>query len=262
MVVVINTLDTDFERDAVQYCRDNLIEYYVTDSDGTPSTGKNALLDVFENSLADYAVMVDGDDIITEYGVRLYQHASTKPDAPDVIAIINQHGIKMGLSHYMNPPPEVITDDHGDIDPESIEPLMTRPFDRKRDFEVILADDRITGVQKDWAHYSVNYISPDENHLRVTFLSKKAARMFRFNELVVGEDTCMYLLYRDAHFRGQLRMIHHNETDNPTYLYDLRLGGTVTANGEKDESGCPQWMAPMIDKFKEYEEQGKLWKIA
>jgi hypothetical protein len=29
-----------------------------------------------------------------------------------------------------------------------------------------------------------------------------------------------------------------------------------------DESGCPKWMAPMIDKFKEYEEQGRLWKIA
>ena len=43
------------------------IEHYVTESDGTPATGKNSVLRLFLESDNEYMVQVDGDDMITPY---------------------------------------------------------------------------------------------------------------------------------------------------------------------------------------------------
>jgi ribosomal protein L7Ae-like RNA K-turn-binding protein len=50
LVIVINSLDEDFVSDASTYCAKNEIEYYITASDGTPSKGKNSVLDLFAES--------------------------------------------------------------------------------------------------------------------------------------------------------------------------------------------------------------------
>ena len=50
--------------DAEAWAKSENLEYYITDSDGTPSTGKNSVLDIFQASDNDYMVLVDGDDFI------------------------------------------------------------------------------------------------------------------------------------------------------------------------------------------------------
>ena len=54
--IVINTTDKDLEEDLVHYCTDKGLEFTVTESDGTPATGKNSMLDVFLKSDNEYAV--------------------------------------------------------------------------------------------------------------------------------------------------------------------------------------------------------------
>ena len=48
--------------DAEAWCISESVEYYVTESDGTPSTGKNSVMELFRASDNDYMVLVDGDD--------------------------------------------------------------------------------------------------------------------------------------------------------------------------------------------------------
>ena len=64
LVIVLNTLDKDFKEEAIEWCDKNDVEYVVTESDGTPSTGKNSVLDLFLKSDNDYMVLIDGDDLL------------------------------------------------------------------------------------------------------------------------------------------------------------------------------------------------------
>ena len=73
-VVIINTLNKKYSQLAQNFCEKNNIEYYVTESNGTPSKGKNSLLDIFLKSDNEHCVMVDGDDFLTPHGVWMYKH--------------------------------------------------------------------------------------------------------------------------------------------------------------------------------------------
>ena len=86
-VVVINSLDESYVVSAVSFCEDEQIEYYVTTSDGTPATGKNEALRLFLESDNEYSVHVDGDDVLTDYGVSLYNEVANRKNAPDCIAL-------------------------------------------------------------------------------------------------------------------------------------------------------------------------------
>ena len=75
-VVVINSLDKNYIDAAVSFCVEHKIEHYVTESDGTPATGKNSVLKLFRESDNEYMVHIDGDDILTDYGIDLYKRMS------------------------------------------------------------------------------------------------------------------------------------------------------------------------------------------
>ena len=79
--------------DAKAWAISENLEYYVTDSDGTPSTGKNSVLDIFQASDNDYMVLVDGDDFITPHGIWLYDKIAQSESPPDVIALEYQLGL-------------------------------------------------------------------------------------------------------------------------------------------------------------------------
>lgn len=264
MVVIINTKDPQFEKDAVTYCATNNIEHYVTKSDGTPSTGKNRLLDIFEKSPYDHAVMVDGDDVITEYGVFYYKSIAASENPPDAVALKNQQGLELGLIHYSSNSPEPEKNEYGDVNPNSLHPRIFMPFRQRNVLDHYIKHLPKGSVPRDWAEYCIKYIDVEETHFRVTFISKKAASMYRFNDLLIGEDTCMFLNYKDAHNNGKLQLVYHDEKDNPTYLYDTRLDGIVektTADARK-KGEVPAWLGTLVNTYKEYEKLGKLWEVA
>ena len=94
MVVVINATDKEYVERAVDYCNENELEYYVTESDGTPATGKNSVLKLFLESDNDYMVHVDGDDIITHHGYRLYTQMAKHESPPDMVVLYRQPQIR------------------------------------------------------------------------------------------------------------------------------------------------------------------------
>lgn len=74
--VVINTLgDT---QELIHICDYMKVPYVVTESDGTPATGKNSMMEVFLKSDDDYGVFIDSGDILTPTGVEYYQELERK----------------------------------------------------------------------------------------------------------------------------------------------------------------------------------------
>lgn len=247
--------------DAEAWAISEEVEYHVTDSDGTPSTGKNSVLDIFQASDNDYMVLVDGDDFITPHGIWLYNEIAQSDSPPDVIALEYQlgligNGFQKSLFQY------------GELDPSHKPSYALRSFMQcKRWWERQIAG---TGVQIDNLHpdgpaYSIalnaaqhriysfayNYINNWEPHLRITFYSKRATTSeFRFDpELIIGEDTMQYLNLKYAWSQGDIDLRHLHEI-YPTYVYDQRLEGIVDfVNQSECDWGWINWMNRLGDEY-------------
>ena len=89
--VVINTLGD--EQALINVCDHYEVPYAITESDGTPATGKNSMIDVFLDSDDEYGVFIDSGDIITPTGVEYYQRLARHPKAPDLLVLYKQVGV-------------------------------------------------------------------------------------------------------------------------------------------------------------------------
>ena len=86
--VVINSLDQEFIDGIVEFCESNNIQYSVTESDGTPSTGKNAVFDVFKKSDFTHLAQLDGDDLFyPTFLTQVERHLKKYPNT-DVLSTI------------------------------------------------------------------------------------------------------------------------------------------------------------------------------
>ena len=257
LFVVINTLDVNFEKAASYFCESEGIEYAVTESNGTAAQGKNSLLDIFTSSDNEYAVFIDGDDFITDYGYQVYSHLVKGQQVPDVVAMINQMGIKRSLTNYFH----ASEADNSETDPESIKGVLYSPFKRDRSWWSNILSMPDDSSMKRWAVQCRRYIMPEETHLRFSFISKKAATMFRYDtRFKVGEDTLMYLNYKKAWADGLIDLVHFDENPDPTYIYDSRVNGVVAqVKGEYGESRHPMhWVKILVEEYCRYEDNGMM----
>lgn len=257
LVIVINTLDKEFEQEAVAYCKDQGIECHVTESDGTAPTGKNCLYDVFRQSDDDYMVMIDGDDFITQHGYLSYKSIATSGQAPDVLALECQYAVKASPLHWLNEGWDKMIESNMTLsirDPDEVDPLGIRPFmsgdlDFTTDNKMMARWHRLTGL----------YISPVESHLRVTMVSKKAVDGYTWPAFVVGEDTLLYLQYKDAATKGELTIAHLWD-EIPTYVYDMRVDGVCAERNrdEREKETPADWLNKMLLEMEAMEKKGQL----
>jgi len=283
LVVVINTLNEDFKKEAVAYCTEQGIEHYVTESNGGPSMGKNSVLDLFEASDNDYMVLIDGDDFVTPHGVWTYKQLAQTPNCPDVIALEYQYSIRPDtgyspeISEYENDRnPRLGVGAANTLDPDKTYGSVALAFYHSDHYWQECLAGRIIkvyegnnhsadlcSVHQRWATHVWNYISKRENHLRLTMLSKKVAvDGYRFDlNFTVGEDTLLYLVLKRAYLDGKLTMKHLFDR-YPTYIYDTRIGGIVWE--EKDKGGLPGtedygwylWLKKLTEEYDRYEAEG------
>jgi len=87
--VVINTLDKVFEKEMIEYCKHLEVAYEVTKSDGTPSTGKNSVFDVFDvRTNFTHLVQIDGDDFFYPTFLKHIERHLKKYPTTDALAIL------------------------------------------------------------------------------------------------------------------------------------------------------------------------------
>lgn len=281
LIIILNSDDWEYVAEAETWCQSENIEYYVTESDGTASTGKNSFLDIFRASSHSYAVLIDGDDFITPHGVWTYKQIAQMPSPPDAIALVNQFGIfkERGYSHFLTHEPSHSNPYFGvrDIfDPDTILGVGTRCFRMTYHWwQTSLAGKNIpkttetevalSAVHHRWATHVHRYIDNWETHLRLTWFSKAAANLSYFDtDLVVGEDTYKYLEFKDAHVNGTLSLVHYDDR-YPTYAYDTRIDGVVQhalASAENDTIGWLNWLSVLTDKYDELESEGRMHEIS
>lgn len=269
--IVLNSLNTDYLADAEAYCQSENIDYTITSSDGTPSTGKNSVLEIFEASDNDYMVLIDGDDFITPHGVWTYHQLTQSDTCPDVVALEYQYGIyaDRGYTSLSLTNPLVGCSDLNDHD--QIRGYGCRCFFQPASYwEAALAGKLIriipgnqhsvdlNDVHRRWATYAWTYINNMESHCRVVFYSKKAAA-FKFDtDLLIGEDTLQYFRLKHEHMEG--RLVMKGLVDRyPTYVYDTRING-ISSSEERGPGwgNWLEWLEKLTIKYEEYDAAGMM----
>jgi len=247
-VVIINSLNEDYIKEAVSYCTKKKIEHHVTESNGTPAKGKNSLLEAFLASDNDYCVMIDGDDFLTPHGVWMYKHLAGLETPPDAVCLINQRSIKK-INHK----------------PYSVKPF-TVDYENLLTLDYLHMFNELRGLSIPKAtYYSTlynnyyteqrKYSEGDEIHCRVTWVSRKAAS-FKFNEeLIIGEDTLHMLRLKHEALEGRLNF-YTNDEQPATYIYDERTPGTVE---KTSKFGIDyEWMNDYLVALEEMEKKNYL----
>ena len=265
--VIINTLNDTFREQAESYCKEQDLRYFITESDGTAATGKNSFLDQFDKDDVPHAVLIDGDDFLTRRGVKCYQRMMGNNDSPDAVVLFNQISI--------------ISEDNLSVDRTQ---SLTRPNEDVSnmvgtkytqgsvvvDWDILaqgdLVAENVPNIKEEEVEVFKRYITLlqhsmgiDELSTRLVFMSRKVLQ-YRFKSLVVGEDTLQYLEIKDAHDRGELKLVAHDEK-HPTYMYDMRISGiAVKESGRGKGKGFISWMSTLLKELENLHGQNKLHK--
>jgi len=224
-VVIINTLDANYERKAVEYCREQGIEHHVTVSNGTPARGKNSVMEVFLSSDNDYCVLVDGDDFLTKHGVWMYNHLATTDTPPDAVCLVSQFSYRRyGEGGVIACNPFTL-----DYDKElSID--LYKEFKNTRAIGHKKAA-HFARLHKSYYKNQRKYSEGNEVHCRVTWFSRKAAT-FKFDESIrIGEDTLHMLRLKHEAIKNGLRFYSTDERP-ATYVYDECTYGIVARDSK------------------------------
>lgn len=246
-VIVINSLNKEYVKEAKEYCESNNLEYYITESNGTPSKGKNSVFDIFLASDNDYCVLIDGDDFLTAHGVWFYKHLETLKEPPDAVCLMNQTSLR-----YIDN--ELLA-----LYPFSVDYAELLSLDYYKDFrEDGLSHEKsiyFESLHKKYYTKQRKYSEWNEINCRVTWFSKKAAK-FKFDEdVVIGEDTLQMLRLKHEALEGRLNF--YSTDENPmTYIYDETIGGIVMEESEYGKNY--EWMDNYLTKLEQMETLGQL----
>jgi hypothetical protein len=247
--VVINTRDEKYKEKAIEYCKEIGVEYFVTESNGTPGKGKNALRNIFFASEHEYCVQIDGDDLVTAYGVDYYKAVAEKENAPDVLINLHTIGFRRAneFKHHAGPTVNNYRDHLENLKKEY--PVKTKDIDRAlENYDLWYAGfDELFSLSKIW-NYPLDH-RDIKAAPRFVFWSKKAHQCWSFDEkLMVGEDTLATWWVRDAAFRGHIKLELVMDDIEKTYIYDFRRSGIMKPNNQSLYWG---WVLPLVSKMKE-----------
>ena len=275
LVIVINSQNSDYVTEATNWCVSESIEHYVTASDGTPSTGKNSVFDLFIASNNDYMVLVDGDDFITPHGLYIYDTIAQSASPPDAVALEFQFGLvpnnnyNTHLLHVDESSNASVRDARDKLNQDHIHGWGLRIFQKPYEWWAAALDgtsvphhdeftEQCSNMHRRLMTHEHEYINGWESHLRIVFYSKAGAA-FRFDpELLVGEDTMQYFRLKNAMVDGDIDLRHLNEI-YPTYVYDQRIEGIVGWANERDSGrGWLVWMTALVNEFDRYLDEGKM----
>ena len=226
--VVVNTTDQEYERAASEWCFENKINCVVTESNGKPGKGKNAVLDHFLDSSYDYMVQIDGDDFLQPHGVNLYWWLSEN-NPPDGVQIV--YG-RCWSGELENPDELYAPFPWDDNFKQWVENTVTseeRPhFDYmyehreeyKELYDIHCHDNFTWNYPLDSVHFM--------DCARLIFWSRKLASSVRFREdLLIGEDALLNYEVRDMAWKKRIELRKVQDSREKTYSYDLLNSGIV-----------------------------------
>lgn len=271
-VVIINSLNPEYVEKSTEFCTSNDIEYHVTKSDGTPSTGKNSLLNTFLKSDNEYMVQVDGDDMITPYGRNLYRTVALGDSPPDMICLANQLSVQTPQEDFLDlfskqVDSRSVKHEHFFIPikhkcswTHDLKTRQTRntyiPKVREHDIQKMMRDGIDESIARQWMQnrkvaedYTINYGDMSNTLNRLVFYSRKGAKYTRFDpDHKIGEDALQYYKLKKLSYDGVLDMQVRNERPKYSYLY-MQDENSTTRHGVLDLD----WIHDLITKLNKME---------
>lgn len=251
--VVINTTDKTYEQQAFQWCYDNKITAVITESNGKPGKGKNAVLDHFLESEYDYMVQIDGDDFLQPHGVNVYNWVSEN-NPPDGIQIVYNNSwssIEDPWSLYGAHPwhDNFLQWVEDNIDPAAQEHYR-QVYDRREEY--LKEFQKHCQLSLEW-NYPKDVADPLDCP-RLIFYSRNLAESIRFREdLFIGEDTLLNYQVRELAHEGSIKLKKIKDNFEKTYSYDLDNSGIVKAS---ERSADWDWLKQLNDAI---EKESKEW---
>lgn len=272
VVVVINTLDEEFKAHAISFCTKNNIEHYVTESDGTPGTGKNSVIKLFLESDNEYMVHVDGDDFITPYGRNLYRTIAHQPDCPDLIALYNQpsmHEYRFDQFKDKKDSNDNVGEISGAFFPHQYEIIFDNVLtDEQLEHHVNWYTTKYHMTRTKAIHMArirlhleqlyIDYGDGNEAFNRMVFFSRKAAQYVNYTkDIMVGEDTVEYYKMKQLALQGKFDMRVRDEKQGYTYVYMEDYEGIIsTYQGQKttkeELSRRWDWLEPLLNTLNSF----------
>mgnify|MGYP001572732850 FL=1 len=255
--VIINTLDKEYEKLVQDWCFREKINCVVTESNGKPGKGKNAVLDHFLDSDYDYMVQIDGDDFLQPHGVNLYTWVAHN-DAPDGIQIVYSYAWNGGLEDLGYAP--------FPWDDEFIEYMQQRiekypetkahleyMYQNKARYEALYTTHTQQNAKWNYPRDSIHYM----DCARLIFYSRKLAGAVRFREdLLIGEDSLLNYQVRDMAWKGQIKLNKVKDKVEQTYWYDLTNSGIVKRSQKEADW---EWLEALNSAV---EEESKNWTVS
>ena len=256
-VVVINTVDENYLKQSVEYCKKIHIEYHVTESNGNPGKGKNAVQDVFLASGDEYCVQIDGDDMVTPFGVDFYKDLAKQKRNDGLMLLSTTAVARQFEQNTYSQWPDAPRYEMNLNEAHKRYPMKRKEIERALENKEIWynAVMRIKKHQLQW-----NY-PPDIKKIsqcpRFLFWSRKLCDHFRFDEdLLVGEDTIACWHLRDVASRGLIRLDRANDIPYNTYIYDHRRSGIMRPLSVALDFS---WAVPLADKM---DSLAKNWTVS
>ncbi len=228
ILVVINTLNNEFKREMIEYCELSGVGYEITESDGTASTGKNSVFEVFGRKTDfTHLVQIDGDDFLYPMFLRHMERHLTKYPTTDVLGILPCDSI------YLNHEPPFYQLENG---------LYAGVWGTNYsswDF---------------WIPFDTDTIFTDNsrgNLVRLMLFSRKIPNNFFYDkEQVIGEDYKIHFDFLFAHQRDEI--IYWFSTASDTWVRD-----TISMGVQKKDSNLMIDGHYVITKNDFYEERLK-----
>ena len=272
--VVINTLDETYEQRLINACIHYKLPYVITESDGTPATGKNSMMKIFLESNDDYGVFIDGGDIITPTGYDYYTNLAQHHNPPDLLVLYKQTAV------YHMDVSKLEPDMHEDDFPAKWR--VCYPCDKSRGniynmkendlYDYLKRDARIGHDEATlWSkeryifHQLMNTYSEDYEYMtRMVFISRKAAEHMYYETFTpknrpIGEDTIQYFRLKRLAHDGKLRVFKKRDGQGkpPTYIQNLTEKGV-----SKGDSTIPEiawdWVIPINRKIEDMIEKDEM----
>lgn len=228
--VVINSQDQTFIDELEYFCQYQNIKYHITESNGTPSLGKNSVFDIFNKSNCTHLAQLDGDDFYYPTFLRHMERHLKRFPTTDVLGVV---------------PVDIIGDIKSTLQVEEIKEGVYATvwtgnfFDMRNVFP--------------WGIDPMFTDTSTHNWCRHNFFTKKVTKNFRYDlDTIVGEDHRLHFELLHAHINEEI--IYWFSTASDTFVND-RTGLSIqkTYSGLKTEKGIEvQLDFELLNKTKEH----------
>jgi hypothetical protein len=203
VVVIINSLDDEFQNLAIVLVEKYGLKSIVTDSNGKPGKGKNSLLKYFLETDYTHLIPVDGDDYLLPNAIEILSN-TTKDHRIDVLGLIN--GLCLLGDNLIDTTEWFVHNEYMNRITDSIDPKLYRKFN--------LQLEKVKRAANEYGNLFNRFI----------VLSKKAASLINYEEELSGaEDVKQGLLLKLAQSKGTL--IYKLLSSKNVYVYDVTEPG-------------------------------------